>query len=92
MKTTIFVLFILCTAGAFGQARGGVLSNQAEVLELPEHPQHATFHDMAIEQSLVGGTAANYTYAQGERRCGNLALCPNLSLWVTWPVPTAKRS
>jgi len=67
MKTTIFVLFILCTAGAFGQARGGVLSNQAEVLELPEHPQHATFHDMAIEQSLVGGTAANYTYAQGER-------------------------
>jgi len=67
MKITILMLFILCAAGAFGQVAGGVLSNQAQVLELPDHPQHATLHDMAIEQSLVGGSPANYTYAQGER-------------------------
>jgi len=67
MKTTVVVLFILCAAGAFGQTAGGVLSNQAQVLELPEHPQHAALHDMAPEQPLVGGSPTNYTYAQGER-------------------------
>lgn len=63
MKTTLLTLFILCAAAAFGQG-GGVLSNQAQVLAFPEHPQHAAPHDMAREQSLVGGSS--YTVEHGE--------------------------
>ena len=66
MKTTLFVLFIFSAAAAFGQA-APVLSNQSMVLQLPEHPQHASVHEMATEQPLVGGSPASYTYAQGER-------------------------
>jgi hypothetical protein len=64
MKITLFALFILCTAGAFGQA-ASVLSNQPQILELPSHPEHAEAHALATEHSLVGG--GTYTYAQGER-------------------------
>ena len=66
MKTVLCVFFILFASVAWGQV-GGVLSNQAQILELPEHPQHAAIHEMAAEQSLVGGSASTYTYAQGER-------------------------
>jgi len=62
MKITLFVLFIFCTAGAFGQA---VLSNQPQVMQSPSHPLHAAVHAMATESPLVGGEG--YTYAQGER-------------------------
>ena len=65
MKTTFFLLFILCSAAAFGQY--GSVSSQPIVLQLPEHTQHATLHEMAPEQSLVGGSPATYTYAQGEQ-------------------------
>jgi hypothetical protein len=67
MKTTFFVLFIFLAAAAFGQTTAVVLSNQTAILELPEHPQHASLHEMASEQFLVGGLPATYTYAQGER-------------------------
>jgi hypothetical protein len=63
MKTTLLMLFILCATAVFGQ-NGGVLSNQAQILEFPEHPQHAAPHDMAREQSLVGGSS--YTVEHGE--------------------------
>jgi hypothetical protein len=63
MKTTLLVLFILCAAAAFGQ-NGGVLSNQAQILQFPEHAQHAALHDMAKEQPLVGGSS--YTVEHGE--------------------------
>ena len=66
MKTTLVVLFIFCTAAAFGQIAGAI-SSQAQVLELPEHPQHAELHEMAQERPLVGGGPGAYTYAQGER-------------------------
>ena len=65
MKTTLFAFLFLCSAAAFGQA--GALSNQPYVLELPDHPQHAGFTPMACEHPLVGGSADNYAYAQGER-------------------------
>jgi hypothetical protein len=67
MKITLFVLFIACASVAWGQLGAGVLSNQAQILQLPEHPEHATVHAMAPEQSLVGGSPSTYTYAQGER-------------------------
>ena len=63
MKTTLFVLVILCAAAAFGQ-NGGVLSNQAQIFQFPEHPQHAALHEMAKEQPLVGGSS--YTVEHGE--------------------------
>lgn len=64
MKTTLLLLFLFCAAAAFGQ---GSLSNQPVVLELPDHPQHASYGAMASEHPLVGGSSDTYTYAQGER-------------------------
>jgi hypothetical protein len=79
MKITLSILFVLCAAMAWGQA-GGVLSSQVSIPSVPEHPAHATLHEMATEQPLVGGSANTYSYAQGER-----------PLWefgpVTDPVP-----
>lgn len=64
MKTTLCLLFLFCAAAAVSQT----VSNQAQVLELPDHPQHASAHPLATEQPLVGGGSADtYTYAQGER-------------------------
>jgi len=66
MKTTLFVLFIFCSAAAFGQF-APVLSNQPQVIVVTDHPQHASPHEMASEQPLVGGSINTYTYAQGEQ-------------------------
>ena len=63
MKTTLFVLFIFCSAAAFGQL-APVLPNQPAPVVLAEHPQHASPHDMAPEQPLVGGMTNTYTYAR----------------------------
>jgi hypothetical protein len=65
MKTAFFVAILLLSAAAFGQA--GALSSQAVQLQMADHPEHASFTSMACEHPLVGGTADNYTYAQGER-------------------------
>jgi len=65
MKITLFVLFIFCTAAAFGQVGVSALSSQPQITELPSHPLHAETHAMAAESPLVGG--GTYTYAQGER-------------------------
>src|SRR5580693_6875551 len=65
MKIALFVLFILCTSAAFGQAGVSVLPSQPQILQSPSHPQHAEMHAMATESPLVGG--GGYTYAQGER-------------------------
>ena len=66
MKTTLFVLLILCTVSAMGQAGVGVTSGEASGLSIPGHPAHASQHDLATEQSLLG-TASPYSFAQGER-------------------------
>src|ERR1700690_1925569 len=65
MKITLFVLFLICTSAAFGQAGVSVLPSQPQVLQSPSHPLHAEMHAMATESPLVGG--GSYTYAQGER-------------------------
>jgi len=65
MKTTFFLLCVLATTAAFGQA-AGVISNQPVMLQLPEDsPQHAAQHEMGQEHSLLSDSA--YTYAKGER-------------------------
>ncbi len=66
MKTTLFVLFLLCAAAALGQT-AAVLPNQPQLIQVPDHPAHAVQHEMATEHPLVGGSANTYTYAQGER-------------------------
>jgi hypothetical protein len=77
MKTTFVVLamFVLCSA-AFGQISGSATAVQQ--LQIGENPQHADYHPMGTEQSLLGGN--NVTYAHGE-----------LPLWefgpVSQPVP-----
>jgi len=65
MKTALFATILLCSAAAFGQA--GALSNQAMPLQMPDHPQHASYTAMASETSIIGGSPNTYTYAQGER-------------------------
>jgi hypothetical protein len=65
MKTALFATILLCSAAAFGQA--GTLSNQAMPLQMPDHPQHASYTAMASETSIIGGSTNTYTYAQGER-------------------------
>ena len=64
MKITLFALFFLVAATAFGQMPGAI-SSDPQPLQFPDHPQHADQHPMAIEQSLLGG--GSVTYAQGER-------------------------
>jgi len=65
MKITVFALFILVAATtAFGQ-NGSVISSEAHMTIIPDHPEHADLHALAAERPLVGG--GNYTYAQGER-------------------------
>jgi hypothetical protein len=72
MKTTLFVLCLLCATAALGQSVGGsVLSNEVQVLRLPDHSQHAAQQPMAQEQNLRENFS--YTYAQGERPLWELA-------------------
>jgi hypothetical protein len=64
MKTTILILCVLFATAALGQT-ASVLPNQPVIIEVPDHPLHASQHDMACEQSLLITNA--YTYAKGER-------------------------
>jgi len=66
MKIPLLALIILCSAVAFGQT-AGALSNQVQLIHIPEHPQHAAQQGMASESPLVGGGPNTYTFAQGER-------------------------
>jgi hypothetical protein len=67
MKTMLIVFCVLSAATAVGQAGVGAVSNQANFLQMPEHPEHAAPHEMATERSIVGGGAQTYTFAHGER-------------------------
>jgi hypothetical protein len=64
MKTTFVVvaMFVLCSAAAFGQVGGSATSVQQ--LQLEESPQHADYHMMGSERSLIGGSV---TSEHGER-------------------------
>ena len=65
MQRLLFAIVFLGATAAFGQA--GAISSQAQMMQIPDHPQHASLAPMACEHSLVGGAPDNYTYAQGER-------------------------
>jgi hypothetical protein len=65
MKTTLLAFcFFLWTSAAFGQS-APVLTNQPQMLQVPDNPGHAAQHEMAEEQNIL--EHSGYTYAQGER-------------------------
>jgi hypothetical protein len=64
MKTTLFLLCFFCAAAAFGQ-NASVISSEPVIMTVPDHPQHASQHEMREEHSLLSGSS--YSYAQGER-------------------------
>jgi hypothetical protein len=67
MKITLFILFVFCTAAAFGQTASSI-SSQAQPIQMADHIEHASPHAMATESPLVGGgSSETYSYAQGER-------------------------
>ena len=65
MKTTLLIPMMLWAATAFGQA--GAISSQPTIIQIPDHPQHASLTAMASEHPLVGGAPDAYSYAQGEQ-------------------------
>jgi hypothetical protein len=74
MKTTIVAMFFLCvfcaaTAGA--QTGVAVLTNNAAPLQMTDHPQHASQHDMGRESTLL--STSQYGYVQGEVPLSELA-------------------
>ncbi|MGH9530562.1 MAG: hypothetical protein ACRD2S_11670 [Terriglobales bacterium] len=64
MKTILFAILIGFATAAMGQA-AGVLSNQPQMLVVPDHPGHAQHTPLAQEQNLWGSESP-YTYAKGE--------------------------
>jgi hypothetical protein len=69
MKITFLALFAfattLATSAAFGQT-APVISNQVQMVVMPENIRHAEQHALATERPLVGSNET-YTYAHGER-------------------------
>lgn len=65
MKTTIFVICLLCASSAVAQSAPSASQGQPQMLRLAENPLHASEHEMATEQSLLKSSA--YSYAKGER-------------------------
>lgn len=75
MKTTVFVLCLLCATAALGQGVGSsALSNQPQIIEFSSHPQRAAQLPMASEQNLL--ITSPFTHARGDR-----------PLWEAMPEP-----
>jgi hypothetical protein len=66
MKTTLFVLFILCAATAVAQS-ASVIPNQPQPAVFVDHPMHAEPHSMATESPIAGTSSDAYSYARGEQ-------------------------
>jgi hypothetical protein len=64
MKTLFFVVCVLAATAAFGQT-ASVIPSQAYPITISDHPQHASQHSMAGEQSILE-TNCNLS-AHGER-------------------------
>ncbi|HKS76119.1 MAG TPA: hypothetical protein VJQ82_23105 [Terriglobales bacterium] len=74
MKVTFVALFLILSASlAFGQAVAATsaLSAQPVVIQMPGHPQHASYAPMAQERGLMEKSA--YSFAHGERPLWELA-------------------
>jgi hypothetical protein len=74
MKTTIIVLCFFCATAAFAQS-APVLSNQANLIVMVDHPQHASEHALGTETSLFSPQSP-YTFAKGEVPLADLGSLP----------------
>jgi hypothetical protein len=79
MKTTLFVLCLLCATAAFGQYYSGAghIDSQPVIWQPASHPQHAAYAPMMSEQSVLG---SNYSSAQGERPASDFPQPEGVSL------------
>ena len=59
------IIFLFASLGHAQIAGSSVQPLNGPSYSVPDHPQHASQHDLRPEVSLIGGS--NYTYAQGER-------------------------
>jgi len=51
----IALLAVACSLPAFAQYGVSSVNNQAQPLQMADHPQHADYHEMRAEQNLLGG-------------------------------------
>jgi len=67
MKTALFVLWLFCATGVWGQSAvgGSSLSYEPVVSWAPSHAQHASQQPMAQGHNLL--EASSFNYARGER-------------------------
>jgi uncharacterized MAPEG superfamily protein len=67
MKIAFLAFALLCATAAFGQTgqSASALSNQAQPLQMQDHPEHASQRAMASEQSLFNSSET--VMAHGER-------------------------
>jgi len=70
MRSTILIAFlVIVSTTMFGQSiaggGGSIQAPYSNTVVMPDHAAHATQHDMATEQTLLGSNAV--TVAHGER-------------------------
>ncbi len=78
MKKILFALCLLFATSAFAQNYANTLNGQAQMFEVPSHPQHAGYSPMAQEQNVLG--SAGYSVAQGERPASDFPQAEAVSL------------
>jgi len=67
MKTTLFLMCLLCATAALGQASAGgsVLNSEPRVMSMPSHHQRATQRPVGQQQDLL--EKSHVSYARGEK-------------------------
>jgi len=80
MKKIVFLLCLLCSAGALAQSSAayGSVNNQAQPIEFASHPLQAVYAAMSQERSIL--PSSTYLSAQGERRASDFAQPESVSL------------
>lgn len=73
MKLSFILLCLLCATAAFGQT-AAVLPNNVQPVQMVDHPQHASQHEMATPQDIL--EHSDYTYAKGERPLSEFGMSP----------------
>ncbi|MBZ5682731.1 MAG: hypothetical protein LAO24_21770 [Acidobacteriia bacterium] len=74
MKTTLFILCLICATAAFGQT-ASVLPNNSQPIQIYGNPQHASQHELAQPQDIL--EHSDYTYAKGERPLSEFGMTPS---------------
>jgi hypothetical protein len=67
MRTTLFVLCMLCATAMLGQSvsTASALSSQTQQIQIPSHPEHASAQALGQVQDLR--ERSSFAYGQGER-------------------------